>query len=337
MRFILQLFHAPAVRTVSEAQAHTAKRHAATADQRARFRAFAESISVAHSECEGPTTLEDAVFIVTLPEPPPAQTLVRLARAAASAELHLLDPHHRQLYRADGCLVHANGSVAPMPLLPAEPAPPPLTKETARAQLARQLAQRLVPHGYQAAAGHMLVRRTGAVKQGIGLAAGERAGAVVLQAVFAFHCHDVSQVWREALGLTAATATPDVTLRAGELAPGALPPTDEITVRTVHDLSRWADAFGSWFTGVALPRLDKVQRAADLGALALSDHQRKQLARRRDLPSSERFSRLVLAAAFDADRLPAWTEVLRSNAPGGSPVPQADQHSIDRLVAFLRS
>ncbi len=344
MRFILQLFYAPAIRTVSEAQALAHRRREATASQLARFRAFADACADSCADTAAQAGLEiddaaDAVLAVTLrPSAGPA-LVIPLARAAASAGLHVLDPQNQLLYRADGHIVDARGGVAPMPPLPSAAA---VSKDAVLAHVRARFAERFVAQGFVPGAGQTVVRRGDTIDQKVCFDAEQLADSVRLRAWVAFQCPDVSHVWQDALGDAAAPSAqrlwseplPDVTLRPSELATGPVRPADDAAVQSLPDADRWLEGFCTWFASTALPRLDVVRRAADLGRLALTDTQLKQLPRRHDLPPCEQYSRLVLAAAFDPERLPLWTNALRGRSIG---VATPDRQRLDRLAAFLQA
>jgi hypothetical protein len=341
MRFILQLFYAPAIRTVSEAQALTARRREATASQLARFRAFTDAVEQAGTTALDVDAAEDAVLVVTLSQPVDRALLSQIARSAASAGLHLLDPQNGRLYRADGCLVRADGSIKPASLpLPSEG--PALTAEAVLARVRARFAERFVAHGFVPGSGQTVVRRGETIDQKVCFDAEPQGAAVLLRASVAFQCPDVSHVWQDALGDAAAPTwqrvstepPPDVTLKPSELALGPDRSPDVAAVHSLQEADQWTDAFCAWFAGTALPRLNAVRRAADLGALALSDTQLRQLPRRQDLPPGEQYSRLVLAAAFDPERLALWTDALRGRSSAGS---GHDRQRLDQLAAFLQA
>jgi hypothetical protein len=332
MRLILQLFYAPAIRTVPEAQAMTARRREATASQRARFAGFAEAAASIQPGLFVPK-LNDAVLAVSMPEPPREQ-VVRLARAAAMAGLHMLDPQNEILYRADGCVVYANGSVAPMPAPPVAAPPPAWSKAAIQALADRRLTSCVAAHGFSARPDGTLARQHGAVHQSMSFFLGEQAGAVLGHTRFHFRCRDVWQVWHDALGHAPDTATtPDLTLTATELTNGRPPSNQGNAWRTLQEVQDWLDAFDHWFVEAALPRLNQVRRAADIAEMALTDTQLQVLPRRGQLTAAERFSRLVLAAAFDAKRLPTWANVLcKPRANDG----QVERGQLKQLAEFLQ-
>ncbi len=340
MRFILQLFYAPAIRTVSEAQALTARRREATASQLARFRAFADAIAQAGADgLVDADTAQAAVLVITLARPTDRALLSQVARSAAAAGLHALDPQNSVLYRADGCLVRADGRVEPAPMPPEAPA---LTADAVLAHVRGRFAERFVAQGFVPGSAQMVVRRGEAVDQKVCFMAEPQGDAVLLRASVAFQCPDVSHVWQDALGDAAAPTpqrqsaepAPDVTLKPSELALGPDRAPDVAAVHSLQEADRWTDAFCAWFAGTALPRLNAVRRAADLGALALSDTQLRQLPRRQDLPPGEQYSRLVLAAAFDPERLALWTDALRGRPSAGG---GHDRQRLDQLAAFLQA
>lgn len=341
MRFILQLFYAPAIRTVSEAQALAARQREATASQLARFRAFADACADTAAQVGLEVDeAEDAVLVVTL-RPSAGQALViLLARSAASAGLHVLDPQHQVLYRADGYIVNAKGGVVPMPAPPT--AATALSKDAVLDHVRARFAERFVAQGFVPGAGQTVVRRGDTIDQKVCFDAEQLADAVRLRASVAFQCPDVSHVWQDALGDAAVPSAqrvwseplPDVTLKPSELACGPARPTDDAALHSLQDADRWLEGFCTWFASTALPRLDVVRRAADLGSLALTDTQLKQLPRRHDLPPCEQYSRLVLAAAFDPERLPLWTNALRGPSIG---IATPDRQRLDRLAAFLQA
>lgn len=333
MRFILQLFYAPAIRTVPEAQAMAARRREATASHQARFAGFVEAAAAIQPGLFVPRLMNDAVLGVSMAAPPPREQLIRLARAAAMAGLHLLDPQSETLYRADGCVVYANGSVAPMPSPPVS-APAPWNKAAVEELVARRVAASLGAHGFKPDADGSLVRQHGDVLQGMSCFVGEQAGALLGHTRFHFRCREVWQVWHDALGHTANDTTPDLTLTATELADGRPPSHQGNAWRTLQEVEHWLDSFEHWFTEAALPRLDRMSRAADLAELALTETQMQVLPRRGQLTSGERLSRLVLAAAFDSTRLRDWETLLckprNSDGPG-------ERGQLKQLAAFLRS
>ena len=334
MRYILQLFYAPAIRTLPEAQATTARRREATASHLARFSGFVEAASSVQPGLFVPSQMNDAVLGVSMAAAPPREQLVRLARAAAMAGLHLLDPQSQTLYRADGCVVYANGSVAPMPSPPVA-APPPWNKSAVAELVTRRITACIVAHGFSPEADGRLVRQHGDVQQGISCYVGEQAGALLGHTRFHFRCREVWQVWHDALGhQNGSTTTPDLTLTAVELANGRPPSHHGNAWRTLQEVEHWLDAFDRWFVEAALPRLDRMSRAADLAELALSEAQMQVLPRRRQMTSGERFSRLVLAAAFDATRLPDWETLLCKPRQGDGP---AERGQLKQLAAYLRS
>lgn len=340
MRFILQLFYAPAIRTVSEAQALTARRREATASQLARFRAFADAVEQAGAAGLEVDVAEDAVLVVTLARPVDRALHGHIVRSAALAGLHMLDPQNNRLYRADGSLVRADGSVKPAPMPPEAPA---LTSDAVLAHVRARFAERFVAQGFVPGSGQTVVRRGETVDQKVCFDAEPQGAAVLLRASVAFQCPDVSHVWQDALGDAAAPTPqrvsteppPDVTLKPSELTLGPERPPDVAEVHSLQDADRWTDTFCTWFAGTALPRLNAVRRAADLGALALSDTQLRQLPRRQDLPPGEQFSRLVLAAAFDPERLALWTDALRGRSSAGNS--GHDRQRLDQLAAFLQA
>jgi hypothetical protein len=330
MRLILQLFYAPAIRTVPEAQAMTARRREATASQRARFAGFAEAAASIHPGLFVPQ-LNDAVLAVSLPEPPREQ-VVRLARAATMAGLHMLDPQNLTLYRADGCVVYPNGSVTPMP---APPVAPPLawSKDAVQALVERRISSRLSAHGFSARPDSTLTRLHGTVQQSVSFFVGEQAGALLGHTRFHFQCRDVWQVWHDALGHADGVTTPDLTLTATELANGRPPSNQGNAWRKLQEVQDWLDAFDHWFDEAALPRLNQIRRAADLAEIALTDTQLEVLPRRGQLTTGERFSRMVMAAAFDADRLPTWANVLCTPRPKDGKV---ERGQLKQLADFLQ-
>jgi len=331
MRFILQLFYAPAIRTVSEARVTTARRREATASQRARFADFVEAAASIHPGLFIPQ-LNDAVLGVSMPAPPPREQLIRLARVAAMAGLHMLDPQNETLYRADGCLVYANGSVAPMPSPPVAAAPA-WSKTAVEARMGQRLTACLNAHGFVANADGVLARQHGAVHQSVTFFVGEQAGALLGHTRFHFRCRDVWQVWHDALGHTAGATTPDLTLTATELANGRSPSHQGNAWRTVQEVEHWLDAFDHWFADMALPRLNQIRRAPELADIALTDVQMQVLPKRGQMPAGERFSRLVLAAAFDAPRLPTWADLLCKPRNGDGP---DERGQLKQLAAFLQ-
>jgi hypothetical protein len=331
MRFILQLFYAPAIRTVPDARATAARRREATASQRERFAGFVEAVASIHPGLFVPK-LDDAVLGISMPAPPPREQLIRLARASAMAGLHMLDPQNDTLYRADGCLVFANGSVAPMPAPPAAGPAPAWDRAAVHAHVVERIAECLAGHGFSSHPDGTLARQHGAVRQSASFFVGEQAGALLGHTRFHFRCRDVWQVWHDALGQTDSVATPDLTLTATELA-GRPPSKQGNSWRTMQEVEQWLSAFDTWFAVAALPRLNQIHKASDLAELALTDVQMQVLPKRLQLSKSERFSRMVMAAAFDAPRLPAWADLLCKPRHGDGP---DERGQLTRLATFLR-
>lgn len=334
MRFILQLFYAPAIRTLPEAQALAARRREATASHLARFTGFVEAAVSIQPGLFVPRQMNDAVLGMSMAEPPPPEQLIRLARAAAMAGLHLLDPQNQTLYRADGCVVYANGSIAPMPSPPVSP-PPAWNKAAVEAIIARRMTACGVANGFTPQPDGRLVRQHGDVHQSVHCFVGEQAGALLGHTRFQFRCREVWQVWHDALGQQTADATaPDLTLTATEIAGGRPPSHLGNAWRTLQEVEHWFDAFDRWFVEAALPRLDRIRRAADLARFALSESQMQVLPQRRQMTPAERFSRLVMAAAFDSTRLPAWENVICKPRQGDGPDARV---LMKQLSEFLRS
>ncbi|MEK8032609.1 hypothetical protein AACH06_17450 [Ideonella sp. DXS29W] len=335
MRSILKLFYAPAIRTVPEAHAMAARRREATASQRARFVSFVEAAKVIQPGLFVPP-LDDAVLAVTMPAAERDQ-VARLARAAAMAGLHMLDPQNDALYRADGCVAYANGSVTPMPAPPAAPpaAPGAWGKPSVHALVSAHLARQLAVYGFKPTPTGAVARVLGSVEQTIFVVLGEQAGALVAHPRFMFQCRDVWQVWHDALGKATPPDGPDVTLNAMELAGGTGPSHQGSNAwRTMREVEHWLASFDRWFEHDGLPRLNSIQRAADVAALALTEAQMHGLPKRGHLTSGERFSRMVLAAAFDAPRLSTWARVLATPRPNDG---QVERSQLKKLAEFLQA
>jgi hypothetical protein len=227
MSLILQLFHAPQLRTLEQAVAATDQSRPATAEEQALFKRFQMEITrvypdLSEQDVDGDDdnnvwndglSLEDVQRAVCVIAPKThcvgENLMAHIATAASKADLHVLDPQNALLYRSDRMVVERNGVSSPL----RTPAPRRTrTRTTTPTELtASAVLHRVVSRYCQAFAAQgfahfhpdfagFAVRVIGDVEQSVHFSVSERSGEFMLGLHFSFRCPRVSRVWQDALG-----------------------------------------------------------------------------------------------------------------------------------------
>jgi hypothetical protein len=127
MSFILQLFHAPKVKTLGEAEAFVRSPRNGTFEDHERFESFVKAITAVYPDLSDEDedgdddrnvwgsgisagTIGKAVLVISLKtELVELELMMKLADVAAKSGLHVLDPQNALLFRDDHHVVNARG------------------------------------------------------------------------------------------------------------------------------------------------------------------------------------------------------------------------------------
>lgn len=239
MSFVLQILHAPGVRTVAEAvaAADAAAGRPASAEEKLRFERFRQRVTRSYPDLSdvdedgddprnvwaeglgGP--IDDAVWVLAPKTGAVDEVLMgHIALAAAAAELLVLDGQNAHLYRPDRRRVDAQGRIidlptpprpavrmAPVAAPPAAPAPDWNPEKRLRDRLHRLLLHRLADHGFVASpkrrendALGSVVRVHRGARQTIRISVGVYPDDILCSALFDLHLPPVAAVWQQLLG-----------------------------------------------------------------------------------------------------------------------------------------
>ena len=225
MSFILQLFHAPQVRTVAKAVAFIDAGPPPSAQNRARFEAFRDDILRTYPDEAGGNPgdgigavwpegwahalTEEAVLVIAVATDRVNANFMRhVGHAAARAGLHVLDPQGGRLYRADATCIDLDGKEAPVgapqPPEPVRPLPKNITAQAlgqylSAAFLARRPGLGLVASQWNNSFTDM-DRTVGAVGQRITFYVSTRTEEALIGVTIELFCPAVTGVWQRLLG-----------------------------------------------------------------------------------------------------------------------------------------
>jgi hypothetical protein len=344
--FILQVFHAPDVRTIEDASAAIDALGAASRADRLRLIRFILELTAhypnhpddrektAWPEGLDPGRLDDAVFVFAVNLDWLEENLMaHVAKCAAAQALHVLDPQNGLLYRADGQRLRLDGSVSPLPeprrvipYAPSTPLPADMTEAACVERLGALLCERLAPAGFAPDPRWKDARRTlGCVEQSIGINAWARPEEMLLFGSVGLRCRAVTRVWLVALGAEGARLVnlmaadgwqrPDVRLLMplGDGQPSA-------EARALAKLAylcdwsfatAWLERWAAWIEEEGLAHLDRMDSPAGVARYALSRRELDAMGRRGDLPPHDLLQRTVLAGVYGGALRDEWIGAIR--------------------------
>ena len=226
MSFILQLFHAPQVRTIAQADAFIDSHQPPAEANRARFIAFRDDILRTYpdnsdaddddeeadnvwpegwsDELDGDPVLVFAVDTDSVDE----NLLWHIAHAAARAGLHLLDPQNGCLYRADGISIDMEGTEerigTPQPPRAKQRLPKDITEERLGAYITAGFIARHPEAGFAAGPSPSrsfasIERTLGGVKQRIRFYISLRTEEALIGTSIELYCPNLAAVWERLL------------------------------------------------------------------------------------------------------------------------------------------
>jgi len=347
MSYVLQIFASDEVRSVGQAAELVDGRAAPlkpAPEAFARFRAELESgwpgacDDPALPEGLDPPVDREAVWALAVDSSRAGENLWRhVGRAASRADLNVLDPQAGVLLRRDGMLVDLDGQAralrAPMPWPVKAPPASPLTETEARLVVEQAAARHFVPDGFAAGGvGQWLqfVRETGDVRQCIELTVSESGrdkGSMTLHLGLRFHCPKLRDVWTRHFGeqvaahvaVKAIRSAPDFSAAADQLEdePGplsaALGGRKFADASTREQLVAWVEQVARWYATVGRAVFDRTRTIPGLAHDALNGPQMRWLFLNNNLSIDEVLARLVLAGAFQPERLDEWLAALRDH------------------------
>lgn len=239
MSFVLQLLHAPGVRTLADAvaAADAAAGRPASAEDRLRFERFRQRVTRSYPDlsdidedgddprnvwAEGLGGAVGTAVWVLAPKTSAVDEVLmgHVALAAAAADLLVLDAQNAHLYRPDRKRVDAQGRItelatpprpalrtAPVPPPPAAPAPNWGPEQRLRDRLHRLLLHRLADHGFVASpkrweddALEGVQRVHRGSRQKIRISVGVYPDEILCGVQFELHLPPVAAVWQQLLG-----------------------------------------------------------------------------------------------------------------------------------------
>lgn len=352
MSFTLQLFHAPGVRTIAQAEAFFSSGPPASEADRARFNAFRDDILRVYPDNSDADPDEvdnawpegwahdlggDAVLVFAVATDYVDDNLMcHLGHAAARAGLHLLDPQEGRLYRSDATSIDMHGREqglgTPLPPLPKQRLPRSLTVEALGSHLAAAFIARHPELGFVASQWRgfaELERTAGQVKQRVTFSVSLRTETAMVGVSMAFFCPSLCAAWERLLGERVAAhmavqhknprRRPELSLHTDDFVD---PPSKLATelgrrqyahVRSLAEAEAFVARFDTWFTREGAAAFERLTTPAGLARLALTDYQMHWLYYANDLSIEEMFSRLVLVGTFDAQRKEDWMKALRDH------------------------
>ncbi|HEY4370363.1 MAG TPA: hypothetical protein VGN52_00345 [Burkholderiales bacterium] len=373
MSFTLQIFHAPAVRTIAQALAFFDNPPPAAAANRARFNAFRDDILRVYpdnSEADDDEVDnawpegwshdlgEDAVLVFMVATDYVDENLMRhLAHAAARAGLHLMDEQSACLYRTDGTSIDMQGREQPVgkpvPPRPKQRLPKDLTAEALGSHLTAAFIARHPEAGFvprQSRYFAEMERSIGGVTQRIRFAVSLRTEEAMIGTSMEFFCPALAGVWERLLAEHVAAHAQTQRANPGRRPELSLtlhdfdePPGKNVdwwrvsNYAHVHSLAE-ADAFiagfSDWYTKTGAAALARLVTSAGLARLALSDFQMQLMLSANNLSAEEMFARLVLIGAFDLKRKEEWMAALRDHRKRQGKPGGADSIVPDRDTAL---
>lgn len=264
------------------------------------------------------------------------------------------------LLRRDSVLVDISGASralrTPMPWPTEEPRAPQLTEKEAQLLVEAAAANCFGSQGFSISVDGQwlqLVRETDSVRQCIELTvsqSGREKGTMMLHLGMRFHCPKVREVWTRHfhdqvsahVAAVMRRPAPEFSASADQFEddPGplsvALGGRKFTRAQTSDQLIAWVSQVSNWFDTVGRGVFEQTTTVTGLAHYALNAQQMHWLLLNNNLAIEEIFSRLVLASAFQPQRLDEWLAALRDHRhrKGRDPLFGKDLFVPDRSAVF---